>query len=141
MKYKYTKQQAFDKVVEHLVEQGKPSRIGNTSYCSYLTPSGLRCAAGWLIDDINILKAAKKTASDWSTAIELIPELGKIVSPSFVQKLQNAHDQGKLSGYVKDHENWRYNWAAEMYDIAIVNKLNTTKLTKLATKEWRLTKI
>lgn len=46
----YTKQEAFDKVVRHLVAQGRPALNRNKS-CAYLSADGLKCAAGCLIPD------------------------------------------------------------------------------------------
>jgi len=45
-----TKQQTFDKVAHHLLEQGEQSRDGHYS-CVYREESGLKCAVGCLITD------------------------------------------------------------------------------------------
>ena len=51
----YTNQEAFDKVVRHLVAQGRPAINANGS-CAYLSEDGRKCAAGCLIpeDVINL---------------------------------------------------------------------------------------
>lgn len=52
------KQQLFNTVATHLIQQGKPSAIITTSKlgekdvtCLYRAPDGCRCAVGCLIDD------------------------------------------------------------------------------------------
>ena len=145
MKYKYTKQEAFDKVVEHLITQGKPAKLGNTKYCSYQTPAGLRCAAGCLIEDKKLLKLAKKIGS-WEDVVSKIDEIKKLANPSFIQNLQSCHDQGRVDEKGNtlgnpDPQNWRENWFLEMLDIAEANNLESTKLKKLATKKWRSVKL
>lgn len=45
-----TAQEIFDKVATHLLRQGKKSE-GPGKGCLYRGPNGLKCAAGFLIDD------------------------------------------------------------------------------------------
>ena len=44
-----TKQEIFDQVSQHLLEQDRQSKDG--SHCKYRSQDGLKCAAGCLIDD------------------------------------------------------------------------------------------
>jgi hypothetical protein len=46
-------QQAFDKVVKHLLTQGMKSTDSITGYCQYRGDSGRSCAVGCLIDDLD----------------------------------------------------------------------------------------
>ncbi len=43
------RQEIFDRVAKHLLEQGKQSYCKETDMCMYLNPEGLKCAVGCLI--------------------------------------------------------------------------------------------
>ena len=45
------KQEAFNKVWEGLKSQDFKKSVGRHGQCVYRGPNGLKCAAGWLIDD------------------------------------------------------------------------------------------
>lgn len=44
-------QQAFDIMIQHLRQQGQPSKEEGSSRCLYRGPDGLKCAVGALIPD------------------------------------------------------------------------------------------
>jgi hypothetical protein len=127
MGYKYSKQKAFDTVVEQLVKQGKPSYSNNE--CFYRSTRGLKCAAGCLIsDNINVTKF---NSISWLNACKKEPSLNNIASANFVIQLQTAHD---------DHAatiGWRKHWFNSMIKLADQHKLSSNLLKKLATKKWR----
>lgn len=122
---KYTNQEAFDKVVKHLVRQGIPA----TGCCTYHSEDNLKCAAGCLVErkDLRV-----KLEGDWDEAISAYPNLANLASPKLVNALQEAHDvlsHGTISV-------WRENWNFSMKELAKTFKLETTLLDKLVTKEW-----
>jgi hypothetical protein len=127
MIYKLTKQEAFDKVVKHLVKQGMPA-IDNMQ-CQYQTTGGLKCAAGCLIERKSV---RDQLEGNWSEVLEAKPYLRNLVDPELVSSLQKSHDRcTNLSLY-----RWKEEWIGSMQNIAKDFKLNTNLLKKLATQEW-----
>ena len=126
MRYKYTKQEAFDKVVKHLITQGEPS-VGAIG-CAYQTKKGLQCAAGCLITDN---ETRLKAEGNWTYAVQKIPKLATIGQIDFICNLQLAHDGAA------GHQKWRALWVEEMKKLANKYKLKSGLLTKLANKDWQ----
>lgn len=127
MTYKFTNQEAFDKVVKHLVKQGKPAVVNGN--CQYQTEDGMKCAAGCLVER----KATRENLEgDWCDVIASKPHLKNLANPNLVTRLQEAHDDRTCFSLYE----WRNHWVASMRKIAKNYKVKTTLLTKLATKEW-----
>jgi hypothetical protein len=80
-------QDLFDKVVTHVIKQGRPGMQGHK--CMYLTDDGLKCAAGCLIPDGH---PALYQNSRWSDLTQRYEDLGEIGNSFLIQELQFAHD-------------------------------------------------
>lgn len=104
---KFTKQQTFDMIIEGLAKQGW-KRATTSTTCRYLTPDGLRCAAGQLV-------APDRYDSNLDSDMGTIPSrydghdadryAGLIVKTGlaehdleFVREAQTIHDQAKHGG-------------------------------------------
>jgi hypothetical protein len=131
MKHKYTKQEAFDKVIKHLVKQGMPAVV--VGQCKYQTDDGLKCAAGCLVERKSV---REKLSGEWYQLIEEKPFLKGIADHKLIYRMQGAHD--KLSN--QHMHIWRKHWIDSMTEIAKEFKLKTTLLIKLATEDWILSK-
>lgn len=99
-----TKQQIFDQVSAHMLEQNKPSKKlepnGFSKMCAYRGgESGeLKCAAGCLIADDEYIPEmdqtgfvdGKQTGSDWSSLIrrDLVTDAHSVI----ISELQQVHD-------------------------------------------------
>lgn len=130
----YTSQEAFDKVVEHLVKQGEPSLHGKVgpydqTICAYKSSEGLMCAVGCLLPSTWRVKEYE----DWSELAKRNTRYRKLANLDFLSDLQLAHDSPSRSA----REDWRKNWYAYMLNIATKYKLDASKLKKLASKSWR----
>ncbi len=79
-------QEVFDFVVTRLVEQGCKSRIDGR--CAYRGANGARCAAGWLLPDIEYDYCHE---GDVSTNVPWFQKCG--VNASLLRRLQMAHDR------------------------------------------------
>lgn len=128
---KYTKQEAFDKVVEHLIKQGKPS-VDEFGSCQYHSEDGLKCAAGCLIKDS---KLRKKVSGEWEEACDTYPSLKNLAPFDFVDRLQSIHDNG---AYNRTLNSWRFDWVTNMKELAKSYKLKVGLLNKLVPKEWTI---
>ena len=89
-----TEQETFDIVVTNLRKQGCKS-LSMSGECRYRTPEGLRCAAGWLIQDEDYMDDIEDTpvlsTSRKSNKITtLIQSYGHNVD--LVRELQKVHD-------------------------------------------------
>lgn len=126
------KQELFDKVVRHLVKQGRPSghRTKYGSFiCSYLSATGEQCAAGCLLPKDH--DYTKHNNCAWGRLVDLEPTLEDIGSISFIIELQLAHDS------MSSHTNWRRHWFSNMISLAQVSgNLSTNVIEELATSEW-----
>lgn len=89
----YTKQETFDLVVKHLLEQGVPSFSDLGLECRYRLAEGgrvLKCAAGFLIPDDKYDPSYEGRSVVDVRIHELIASLGH--DPYLVGSLQAAHD-------------------------------------------------
>lgn len=131
----YSNQEAFDLVVEKLVEQGKPSvQEFDGGTCVYFAYNGDKCAAGHLIPSELITKV-DACGMGWITLCRDVPEVKEIAHSGFVCDLQNAHDEPALNP--GSYYNWRVGWASKMRQVATVHGLDRSKLDRLADKEWQ----
>ena len=122
----YTNQEAFDKVVTHLVAQGKPSMDGLD--CCYKGPDGMKCAVGCLLP--NTWRPEEGVA--WKDLCENNKNYENLADVTLLQQLQIAHDTNTYFVY-----EWRVRWVDRMREVAKSYKLSTKLLTKLATKKWQ----
>ena len=118
LKFKYSDQQAFDKVAVALVAQGGRSTDGGR--CVYEASNGFRCAAGHLLPK----RTPKKVLSfvgEWGRLLGDYPEYNTIADYDLVRVLQEAHDN-TLDCF--------RSWTEEMRAVAIDFKLNTVKFDR-----------
>ena len=118
-----TKQEVFDQVAEHLLNQNKQSLDPDkyNDICVYRAPGGLKCAVGCLIADDEYSKEWEGKA--WSI---IRPNIAKDLDIDFdgeheslLIKLQSVHDI-----YEPDR------WLTNLKQLAEVEKLNTNILEK-----------
>ena len=125
----YTNQEAFDKVVRHLVAQGRPAINANGS-CAYLSEDGRKCAAGCLIpeDVINL-----DFGGTWPELRATYPnlKLELIAEYTLVNFMQAAHD------HKSRHPAWRKSWAQQMLICAKTYNIDPSVLNELVTQEWQ----
>ena len=86
-----TKQEAFDRVLAHLREQGKPAFRPETGICLYRTPEGLKCGIGGLIADEDYFDNLEGNAASVKCVYSLFD--GNPSDYIFYGELQNSlHD-------------------------------------------------
>lgn len=131
-----TNQEIFDKVVRHLVAQGKPAFEDES--CKYLTASGEKCAAGCLLPEVlpegfEDPEGFSTTTNNysWDEVCLSYPEFREIGSGPFILKIQSAHDRGANSSF------WRELWYQRMLVLAEDACVDNAVLLELATPEWR----
>jgi hypothetical protein len=113
-----TEQEIFDWVVSNLMKQGKQSL--EKGVCKYKT-DGLKCAAGWLIDDSEHLTRMDNLAlmggSGWSTLVsqQLVPS----AHFRFIKDLQRIHDAGEVE-----------EWPERFRSLATHYKLNSSIISQ-----------
>lgn len=104
------KQEIFDKVAKHLIQQGCASVHEELNECRYRTDEGLMCAVGCLIpDEIYKRNMEGLAAEDLLRAFPEVEEfLGVEVNEDrcFISTLQHAHDN-HLSSSPKGMEAWK----------------------------------
>ena len=127
---KYTNQELFDKVVTHLVAQGRPALDIRPGNCRYLTKEGLMCAAGCLAVEEAPDMDWLCVSGSWKTTANNYPKLLGLGNVYFINKLQEVHDFRARSS------DWRQCWFSNMQNLAKIFSLDTTTLTKLATVDW-----
>ena len=128
----YTSQEAFDKVVRHLVAQGRPALDLLNKNCAYLSEDGLKCAAGCLIPDDSI-SLNLNFYGNWPTLRAAYPhlKLELIADYTLVSIMQLAHDYNSLTPA------WRKSWVQEMLKCARDYAIDPAVLNELATQEWQ----
>ena len=91
----YTRQQAFDTVVAHLLTQGE--RAERDGVCLYHASNGLKCAVGCLIADKHYDPVMEGRSINVNKEIrQALTESGYSLSDtSFLSTLQSVHDQFK----------------------------------------------
>lgn len=100
-----TRQEAFDKVVEHLLKQGKRSAVVTESSmiesCMYRGPNGLKCAIGALIFDEYYSKILEGKAIDTCATAAIVASgyPGDNLSLSLYASLQLVHDYCDPDGW------------------------------------------
>src|SRR4051812_34996113 len=108
-----TNQEAFDKVVRHLLTQNKGSR--NTETCLYRGPDGLMCAVGCLIPDDQYTPAldGDGIGAEVSEIIDSVPALAGL-DLDLLTDLQVVHDSSSV-------EDWRHELlkVANKHDLAM----------------------
>lgn len=111
-----TNQQIFDKVLAHLLKQGKRAVLAsggssNHEVCAYRAPDGRKCAAGCLIADEFYNANFEGRSADYRQVWEALIASGvPATSIGLVQALQRAHDNTLQRGVEP--------WLQQMQDIA-----------------------
>ena len=119
-----TNQEAFDRICEHLIRQGRPA-VGDDGLCAYRGEGGTACAIGGILPDE--LYRPGIEGSNIRGLIECRPDVAKYfagVDADLLARLQNAHDR----------------WARRMEDAVCpgVDLALLVDLDRLAA-EWGLT--
>lgn len=99
-----TPQQVFDQVAKHLLTQNEQSSDDSGDKCCYLSPLGLKCAAGCLIADDEYDPSWEGTS--WGS-------VGPIYHRLLIECLQEIHD-----------EYYPNEWSKELSDYAARNNLS-----------------
>lgn len=135
---KAKRQRIFDRVVEHLAQQGKPAMTKGT--CMYRTEDGLSCAVGCLIPNDKYEPAMENQRV--GAVLNAWPALNKILGISkvsyiktadidFLRDLQSAHDRAdtgrhladmlrlvaaryKLNPHIIGQYSWPLNWQSKV---------------------------
>jgi hypothetical protein len=110
-----TKQEAFDKVVKHLLKQGEPAFDGDI--CCYRTDDGKKCAAGCLIPD-ELYDPAWEGKAAFTLPQHLFGQASEIVDA-----LQAVHDDATAFG------DWLTEWKRGMIALAVKKGLDASLLT------------
>ncbi len=92
-----TPKEAYDKVLAHLLEQGKPC-IGHESKCLYRGPDNTSCAVGCMIPD-NCYSYDMENKSVQELIIYNYIEVKNDTTYSLLTRLQSIHDDFKVSAY------------------------------------------
>lgn len=131
------KQKIFDIVVKGILSQGGASvnkeyklSPNTSSFCSYRSSDGRKCAAGWLIkdSDYNPSFEGKSFASPQFNNI-----FGNDLDYGFVRELQMIHDQAAVKdGEFKVDKLFIRDWEKEMINFAKKNKLSISVFCKSA---------
>lgn len=116
----------FNRIAEHLLNQGKPCTETGTDSCLYRGPNGMSCAIGCLIPDdkydpqfenigIQILRTTSVLKPNEKKFSEVI--LGLIGDMDYddielLKQLQNAHDDAATNTHPKQY------WGAMLLSIA-----------------------
>ncbi len=94
-----SRQEIFDVVAVHLIEQGVRSYDAGRDQCLYRGPGGTKCAAGALIpDDVEL--SVSRNGFGFDVLPRAIREAAGVAPEDiyFVRDLQIIHDQSKFEG-------------------------------------------
>lgn len=127
-----TKQEIFDRVEQHLAQQGEPALCMLPQYdeydeeysCAYRTPRGLKCAAGCLIPDEKYNPEFENATFSGVLLFGTLTCDPDLVD--FIENLQMAHD---ARGSLHELQN-------ELRDIANEYDLNDDSVNLIT--EWRI---
>lgn len=89
-------QRIYDKVLRHLVKQGKVSVDRKSGQCKYRGPNGTSCAVGCLISDEEYFKGLDNQSNNFNNNItDVAVYFGLKIKKSkltFLEDLQEMHD-------------------------------------------------
>lgn len=101
------KQDIFDIVVSHLIQQGKQSLAidpyGMNTICSYRGVDGAMCAVGCLIPDEFYVKEMEGNGCQYGKVRTVLERLG-INDFDFLSDLQDMHDNNEDGYSIEDIE-------------------------------------
>lgn len=122
------RQDVFDAVAEHLIQQGKAAVSAKSpdgfEYCRYRTPDGCKCAVGALIPDNAYDPGIEDLVVFDARVQELLPFLvDDITDVAILSRLQRAHDD-------KLHNGGLLCWYEYMLQVAADFDLDTTFIQK-----------
>lgn len=94
------RQEVFDKITKHLLDQGRPSSVENPlngqRTCLYRGPEGLSCAAGCLIDDEHYDEALENQSVNSFQVMNALRlsgiNTGDNILMQMIRELQLVHD-------------------------------------------------
>lgn len=130
-----TKQDVFNTVAKHLIEQGEPSAYGtDAAICRYrhTSPDGkqLSCALGCLIPDVEYNDAIEGAGIHGLTNDHHLPSMIKLVNDvgiEFLDRLQCAHD--RAADIMAWHSpSWDQAIRAQLFELAKSYELDFTVL-------------
>jgi hypothetical protein len=121
MENREANQAAFEKVVRHLLKQGRTSLTDPDdalSTCAYRSPDGLMCAVGVLIPDDQYRSAFEDLSVD--DVAPRIPAL-KMLDVGLLRRLQVVHDDGHPELWKRDLEDVAASFGLTMPDLEAPN--------------------
>lgn len=129
-----TKQDVFNTVAKHLIEQGEPSAYGEGVICRYrhTSPDGkqLSCAIGCLIPDVEYNDAIEGAEVYGLANDHHLPSMIKLVNDvgmEFLDLLQCAHDRAAdMTAWTK--ASWDQAIRAQLFELAKSYELDFTVL-------------
>lgn len=86
------RQEIFDKGYIAILQQGVPSIDPDMERCVYRGPDGVKCVAGYFIEDAEYSKRMEIFTANEGIVRELF--LAKNIDPDFMRSLQEIHDLG-----------------------------------------------
>lgn len=113
-----TEQEVFNKVWDHIINQGEPS-VNEVGDCLYRGPNGLKCAAGIFLTNKQAEKLDAESGTTWVKAVQMFPNLEKFPN-KLIMQLQECHD---YSSSVRDDD---FVEEFKRQVIAIADKYNLT---------------
>ena len=88
------KQELFDRISKHLLNQNERSIEHISGVCRYRGDNGLKCAVGAIISDKKYSEKIEERTVYTSSVIECLPvRYQGVGSINFIGKLQKLHDQ------------------------------------------------
>lgn len=127
----YTKQEAFDIVLNGLRAQGAPSiepyEIGSSVTCRYRGPNGLKCAAGHLLKDEYYDEEVMEGKISACIDPNLFGMRDTNGSYKLIRAMQNAHDDSADISCNFKNKNWLTEFEAKMQNVAKKYKLKYTE--------------
>lgn len=120
-------QEAFNKSVNGVINQKKPSVISETMP-AYRGTDGCRCPVGWLIDDSaysedmeNIRISSFQICNPILDALEkskVFPSPDGVEILSMLVMLQRAHDKNVSSYYLYSEKEWEHRFILDAKEVA-----------------------
>jgi hypothetical protein len=105
-------QKLFDNSVYPLIEQGKPSLLGEDGSCAYRGVDGAKCAIGMLITDEAYTNEIETSSVDRVEVLQALYESGYHIKfnsehnsfeLNLLKKLQHAHDNHIADTHMKSN--------------------------------------
>lgn len=113
------RQEVFDKVLNHLLKQGRKS-VDSDGRCLYRAPNGDKCAIGCLIPDELYTPELEGNGANMPIIEDVLHKIYPDVTDEdvlFLLDLQDLHDTGMISCSFRDHIYNEMQIIADAYDL------------------------